>query len=107
MVQSLTEPLTDAAHARRADREFDPVAWNLPRNPPEMVSHGAHGDGLDWDRFKDLYYPDTRRHDLDAIVAYGAYKRATLAGPQPASDPISTGALSLEEWEGEGGTAAP
>jgi hypothetical protein len=105
MVQSLTEPLTEAAQARRADREFESVAWNLPRNPPEMVSLGAHGDGLDWDHFKDLYYPDTRRHDLDAIVAYGAYKRSTLAGPQPASDPISTGALSLEEWEDEGGTA--
>jgi hypothetical protein len=106
MVQSLTEPLTEAVQADlRADRERDRVAWNLPRDPREIVSHGAHGDGLDWDSFRDLYYPDTGRHDLDAIVAYGAYKRPTPAGPQPASDPVSTGALSLEEWEDEGGTA--
>ena len=106
MVQSLTEPLTEAAQAAHtAGRELDRVAWNLPRNSPEIVSHGAQGDALDWDSFRDLYYPDTRRHDLDAIVAYGAYRRSTLAGPQPASYPISTGALSLEEWEDEGGTA--
>jgi len=106
MVQSLTEPLTEAAQAAiRADRELDRVAWNLPRNPPEIVSHEAHRDGLDWDSFRDLYHPDTRRHALGAIVAHGVYKRSTLAGRQPASDPISTGALSLEEWEDEGGTA--
>ena len=99
------EPLTEAAQALRAARELDRVAWNFPRNPPENVSHGAHGDALDWDSFRDLYYPDTRRHDLDAIVAYGAYKRSSLPGPHPASDPISAGALSLGEWEDEGGTA--
>ena len=107
MVQSLTEPLTDAAQAAlKADHlERDREAWNLPRAPVEAVSPGVHRDGLDWDGFRDLYYPDSRRHDFKAIVAYGAYKRSTLAGPQPASDPISAGALSLEEWEGEGGTA--
>jgi hypothetical protein len=56
MVQSLTEPLTEAAQAaHRAGRELDRVAWNLPRNSPEMMSQGAHGDALDWDRYKDRY----------------------------------------------------
>ena len=106
MVQSLTEPLTEGAQAAlSANRELDRVAWNLPRNAPEIVSHGVQGGGLDWDSFRDLYHPDTRRHALKAIVAYSAYKRSTRAGQQPASDPISTGALSLEEWEDEGGTA--
>jgi hypothetical protein len=106
MVQSLTEPLTETAQADiRADQERDRVAWDLLRSPPEMVSHGAHGDTLDWDSFRDLYYSDTRRHDLHAIGAYGAYKRSAFGGPKRASDPISTGALSLEEWEDEGGTA--
>ncbi len=108
MVQSLTEPRTEAAQAaRKADRELDRVAWNLPRNPPEIVSHGAHGGGLDWDSFRDLYYPDTRRHDLGAIVAYGAHRRSNPAGPQSSSDPVSTGAPSIEEWEDEGGGTAP
>jgi hypothetical protein len=106
MVHSLAEPLDEAAQAaRRADRELDRVAWNLPRSRQEIVSHGAHGAGLDWDRFRDLYYPDTRRHDFDAIVAYGAYKRSLPDGPPPAGNPISAGALSLAEWEDEGGTA--
>ena len=83
MVQSLTEPLTDAAQAAlKADHlERDREAWNLPRAPVEAVSPGVHRDGLDWDGFRDLYYPDSRRHDFKAIVAYGAYKRSTLVGP--------------------------
>ena len=113
-MQSLTETLTDAAQVeRRADHlERDREAWNLPRASVEPVSGGAHRDGLDWDGFRDLYYPDSRRHNLKAIVAYGAYKSSLLAGRQPASgaarpkgDVISTDALSLDEWEGEGGAS--
>ena len=55
-----------------------------------------------------MYYPDSRRHNLEAIVAYGAYKRSPHAG-SPANkaaylngDPISTDAVSLDEWEDEG-----
>ena len=86
MVQSLTEPHADAAYtALRADRELDRVAWNLP---PDLViaSRGAYRDGLDWAGFRDLYYPASPRHDLEAIVAYGAYRRTSLAGPHPASE---------------------
>ena len=68
-----------------------------------------HRDGLDWDNFRDLYYPDSRRHDFEAIVAYGAYKRSTHAG-SPANEAThfngeasSTEAPSLDEWEDEGG----
>ena len=113
-MQSLTETLTDAAQMeRRADHlKRDREAWNLPRASVETVSGGAYRDGLDWDGFRDLYYPDSRRHDLKAIVAYGAYKSSLLAGRQPASgaarlkgDAISTDARSLDEWEGEGGAS--
>ena len=113
MVQSLTEPLTDAAQAAvKADHlERDREAWNLPRAPVEAVSPGVHRDGLDWDGFRDLYYPDSRRHDFKAIVAYGAYKTSTHVG-STANEAAhfdgkasSTEALSLDEWEGEGGTA--
>jgi hypothetical protein len=110
MVQSLTEPRADAAQAAlRADRELDRVAWNLPPDPG-IASHGAYRVGLDWAGFRDLYYPASRRHNLEAIVAYGAYKSTPLAGPQPTSeaagvkgDATSAEALSLQDWEDEGG----
>jgi hypothetical protein len=110
MVQSLTEPHADAAQAAlRADRELDRVAWNLPPDPVS-AAHGAYREGLDWAGFRDLYYPASRRHDLEAIVAYGAYRSTSLAGPQPTSeaarakrDATSAEALPLQDWEDEGG----
>jgi hypothetical protein len=112
MVQLLTETLTEVAQAAlTADHlERDREAWNLPRAPVDTVFHGAYRDRLDWDGFRDLYYPDTRRHNLEAIVAYGAYKRSPLAGSRAneatsiKGDASSTEAPSLDEWEDEGGT---
>jgi hypothetical protein len=111
MVQSPTETLTEAAQAAvTADhQERDREAWNLPRAPVDSVVRGAYRDRLDWDGFRDLYYPDSRRHNLEAIVAYGSYTRSPHAG-SPANeatdvkgDTSSTEATSLEEWEDEGG----
>ena len=88
MTQSLTETLTEASQAAgKAEHvERDREGWNLPRAPVEAVSPGVHRDGLDWDGFRDLYYPDSRRHNLEAIVAYGAYRRHTPCH-SPASEP--------------------
>jgi hypothetical protein len=114
MTESLTETLTEAAQAAvRADHlERDREAWNLPRASTEAVPQEPDRDRLDWDGFRDLYYPDSRRHNLKAIVAYGEYRRPPLAGRRPAGeagrakgDAISTEALSLEGWEDEGGTS--
>jgi hypothetical protein len=113
MVQLLTETLSEAAQAAlRADHlERDREAWNLPRAPVETVSHGAYRDRLDWDGFRDLYYPDSRRHNLKAIVAYGAYTRSPHGGSSAKGatdlngDASSTEALPLDEWEGEGGAS--
>ena len=33
------------------------------------------GEKLDWDAFSARYFPGRRRHDLDAVAAYGAYKQ--------------------------------
>ena len=33
------------------------------------------GEKLDWDAFSARYFPERRRHDLDAVAAYGAYKQ--------------------------------
>jgi len=89
----------------RADRKRRRKAWNLQR----ISAKTAHPDGLDWDQFRDLYRPDSRRHDFEAIVAYGEYKRSThagLAGGNEAPTLIkgdATEAPSLDEWADEGG----
>jgi hypothetical protein len=115
MVKSLTERPIEAASqaALRADHlERDREAWNLPRASVETVPHGAHRDSLDWDGFRDVYYPDSRRHNFEAIVAYGAYRKSPSARAQPVSaaahltaDAGSIEALPVEEWEDEGGAS--
>jgi hypothetical protein len=97
MLNSLTERRTEAASttAVNADlAERNRKAWNLPRAPLEAASQSPYRDGLDWDDFRDLYYPSTRRHDFEAIVAFGDYKRssnASLTLPALESEPIPTG----------------
>jgi hypothetical protein len=113
-MQTLTKTLAGATQAAlKADHwGRDRVAWNLPRDPVEIVSYVESRDGLDWDSFRDLYYPDSRRHNFEAIVAYGAYKRSPQAGAQSVSEaahpqggPISTEGASRGEWEDEGGAS--
>jgi hypothetical protein len=67
---------------------------------------------LDWESFLSAYFPGSRRHNLKAIVAYGAYKRSLVAGEQQASEPAplkadanSIEAIAVDEWEDEGGTS--
>jgi hypothetical protein len=89
----------------RAQRKRRRKAWNLPEVPAKT----AHPDGLDWDRFRDLYHPKSRRHNLEAIVAYGAYKRAPRphrgSEAAPLTEAVSADAESLGEWEDEGGAS--
>jgi hypothetical protein len=74
--------------------------------PTRITETDSTGGG-----FRDLYYPDSRRHNLEAIVAYGPYKRSPHAG-SPANeaaylngDPISTEVVSLDGWEDGGGAS--
>jgi hypothetical protein len=90
MVQSLIERPADGA-----------VHGALPADHRERDSE-VHGDRLDWDGFRELYYPDSRRHDLRALVAYGSYKRSPHAAPPPAREAEEP---SLDEWEDEGGAS--
>jgi len=54
---------------------------------------------LDWAEFSAARFPGGRRHDLGALVAYAAYRRAE---PQAAASESS----ALEVWEDEGGPPA-
>ena len=50
-----------------------------------IVTTRAHAAaGLDWQAFSAAYFPERRRHDLEALAAYGAYRRSNL-GTVPSS----------------------
>jgi hypothetical protein len=55
--------------------------------------------GLDWARFSARRFPNGRRHDLEAMAAYFAYKQL----PREAAGCKST-AEGIEAWEDEGGS---
>lgn len=85
-------------------------AGQVPDTTPSASAETARRDGLDWDAFRDLYYPDSRRHGLAAIVAYGEYRRRRPGEPPQAGLDTEGGrrsshAAPLEAWEGEGGAA--
>ena len=58
--------------------------------------------GLDWEAFSASYFPGSRRHDLQAIVAYGAYRHSLVTGARQSR---RTDAMPVEEWEDEGGAS--
>src|SRR6187401_3822643 len=98
--EAATRWALDLKHQER-NRE----AWNLPR----AVRTGASGtprDGLNWAEFRERYYPGSRRHNFEAIVAYGDY-RTTLRSQSatPRNHVISADAKPLREWEDEGGAS--
>ena len=68
---------------------------------------GARAPGLDWLAFTAAYFPGRRRHDLEALTRYSAYKRSCDAGAGPSAQPagIETGrgATAVRRWEDEGG----
>ena len=97
----------------------------------DSASHaGGIGEKLDWDAFSAQYFPGLRRHELDAVAAYGAYRqgrdwqsshrpkspqRLTLVPREPLPADVETEsdasamegllfAVAAEQvWEGEGG----
>jgi hypothetical protein len=78
--------------------ERDREAWNLPRAPAKAAPQRRDRVGLDWDSFRDLYYPSIRGHDDEVVVAYGAHKRSPDTSPAvaaPKSEPTPTGVSRL------------
>jgi hypothetical protein len=71
------------------------------------ISPALEGGVLAWDDFSALHFPGRRRHDLDAVAAYGAYRqgrdwrksgsrswrpRLTLVPTEPVGDEVEAGA---------------
>ena len=52
---------------------------------------------LDWKAFSARFFPGRRRHDLEVLHAYGAYRKGLPVGKAGPSD------AAVEVWEGEGG----
>jgi hypothetical protein len=118
----MTRVLSSAQPAEVADDgERDQVARSLPRTPVVTRAHATRAlkivppiqEEVDWEAFVAAYFPGSRRHDLKAIRAYGAYKRSRGVGEQSTAGGtgskgakrISTRAASIEAWEDEGGAA--
>jgi hypothetical protein len=107
---------------QQSGRDYAPSA-------PVFPAAGV-GEKLDWDAFSARYFPGRRRHDLDAVAAYGAYKegrdwqnsranktprRLTLVPSEsipaaiapesngPAVERLLVAVAAEQVWEGEGG----
>ena len=51
------------------------------------------------------YFPGRRRHDLEALTCYSAYKRSRDAVSETGQP--ATGATAVRKWEDEGGATLP
>jgi len=77
------------------------------------VAGGARGtDGLDWESFSSAYFPGRRRHDLEALIAYGTHRRSRELDARPSDEPArieaargQAGPTAVHDWEDEGGAA--
>jgi hypothetical protein len=92
--------------------EHDESAPRAGRSRTLSWNGGESRDGLDWQAFSAAYFPERRRHDLEALTAYGAYRRSrSVAGPSgAATDGVERAAAAaasaaLADWEDEGGAA--
>jgi hypothetical protein len=95
---------------RRGSAVFEPTRPTADQLTSIVTSSALAPAGLDWDGFSAVYFPERRRHDLEALVAYGAYRRShsgtALSSDErtrigPGRDAI--GARALRNWENEGG----
>ena len=74
-----------------------------------VVASAHIPEDLDWQAFFATYFPGRRRHDLEALTAYCAYRSAQevdavsdgLARTEAERGP--TGPTPLQGWEDEGG----
>jgi hypothetical protein len=49
-----------------------------PRPTPDGASSEEPPAGLDWHAFRTRFFPHKRRHDLEALAAYEAYRSSAI-----------------------------
>ena len=82
------------------------------RSVTNVATSASMPDGIDWQSFSAAYFPGRRRHDLEALTAYCAYRSAQEVDAQ-SSDGLArieakrgqAGSTAVQDWEGEGGAA--
>ena len=77
-----------------------------------VVGSARATDGLDWQSFSAACFPGRRRHDLEELTAYGAYRRSHEVDARSADEPPrieaergQAGSTAVQDWEDEGGAA--
>ena len=75
--------------------------------PPAGATGAGEPGGLDWRAFTAAYFPGRRRHDLEALTAYSAYRRSHNAGAGSSAELAriepGRGATAERNWVDEGG----
>ena len=61
-------------------------ATSLPPQPAPAHDTAVH-PGHDWQAFRAEHFPDSRRHDLEALTAYAAYMSSRAVGEQSSTEP--------------------
>jgi len=81
--------------------------------PYRPIRHNLGEERLDWQGFLARFFPDSRRHDFDALAAYESYRNdaeadarapSTTQSGEDEQEPPST--ADTERWEGDGGASA-
>ena len=109
-----------------------PVRQKLPAASRDLQLDGEGGERLEWSAFLARFYPNRRRHDLEALAAYAAYRNTLERGTaqqrpttqralpgrrevdlgsvrrlrQRARVPVSASSAAVLAWESEGGASA-
>jgi hypothetical protein len=96
----------------RDNRDTSPSRTTASTPGSDRADHSPTGQDVDWEGFLAAYFPGSRRHNLKAMAAYGAYKRSRPVDKQSATEAvhlkeaaIAEAATSVEAWENEGGSS--
>ena len=60
------------------------MSGSLSAEPTPVFSADGVADVLDWDAFSTRYFPWRRRHDLEVLSSYAAYKNGSEWRQSPA-----------------------
>jgi len=82
-----------------------PRAIEWPAGARAALSE-EENDHLDWDAFSARYFPDSRRHDLNALAAYSAYRNGSAGRAGSALEDADAHAAASIVRAGEAGVVA-